>query len=79
MTMRWNNGMRYLAALLVASAVTGCASFLEEHSHTMLIDYNTGETRTCEVGKLRTAVSYERYRDCIEDFKAQGYTVWSSY
>jgi hypothetical protein len=59
--------------------VTGCASFTEEHSRTLLMNRSTGERKECTVDKLRTQKSYDKYKECIQSYEEQGYTIWSQY
>jgi uncharacterized protein YxeA len=59
--------------------VSGCASFTEKHSRTLLMNRSTGERQECTVDKWRTQGSYEKYKECIKSYEEQGYTVWSHY
>ena len=59
--------------------VSGCASFTEKHSRTLLMDRATGEMKECTVDKWRIQKSYDNYRECIKAYEEQGYTVWSQY
>lgn len=65
--------------LLLAVALSGCASFTEDHSRTILIDRSTGETKECTVNMMRSVVSYDKYRECIKAYEGQGYEVWSQH
>lgn len=71
--------MARLTCLLLILFLSGCASFTEDHSRTIFIDYSTGERRECTVDMMRTKASYDKYRECIKDTEAQGYQIWSQY
>ena len=71
--------MSRISCLLFALILAGCASFVAEHSRTILMNQKTGDTAECTVDMLRTVVAYERYEQCIKEYEAKGLTIWSQY
>jgi len=71
--------MPRIFCLVLALLLAGCASFTEKHSRTILMDNKTGETEECTVDMLRNMASYDKYKACIKDYEAKGFTVWSQY
>ncbi|MBE0585082.1 MAG: hypothetical protein IH612_15145 [Desulfofustis sp.] len=71
--------MKMLPVFLLLVLFTGCASFSEKHSRTLLLDRSTGEIQECTVDKWRMDSSYKKYQECIRSFEQQGYTVWNQY
>jgi len=72
-------GMRHLRYFCLIVLLSGCASFTADHSRTLLMDRNTGETKECSVDKWRTEESYQKYQECVSAYEQQGYTIWSQY
>jgi hypothetical protein len=64
-----------VTCLLLFIVLSGCASFTEEHSRTILINYSTGDTQECAVDMMRTKESYDKYRECIKRVEDQGYKI----
>lgn len=71
--------MSRLIVLLLVMVMSGCASFTEEHSRTLLMDRSTGERKECTVDMMRSKESYDKYKACIEKYEAEGYKIWSQY
>lgn len=71
--------MKTLIGALVLLLLTGCASFSEKHSRTVLMDRNTGERKECTVAMLRSTAAYEEYKECIRSYEAQGYSIFGQY
>lgn len=68
-----------VTCLLLIIVLSGCASFTEEHSRTILVNYSTGDTKECAVDMMRTKASYDKYRECIKTIEDQGYQIWTQH
>ena len=71
--------MSRVTCLLLVLLLSGCATFIEDHSRTILMDRKTGETKDCTVDMLRTQIAYDRYETCIKGWEEQGYTIWGQF
>ena len=70
--------MRTTIVLIAVLLLAGCKAYTAKHNRTILMN-STGERQQCEVDKLRSEASYNKYEECIKNYEAQGYKVWGQY